>query len=163
MKKALITLGLLALATTALAGCAHPHNDDRHRHHSDAGHTTMMAPGSGMGMMGHQQHVDHGGMHGSGPMHHDGMDHGDGHHGNGRHDPFAASHERMMEDMHGFELTGDPDYDFVRGMIPHHEAAIDMARILLQYSDDPELRSLAEDVIREQEREIREMQDWLNR
>lgn len=185
MKKVMITLGLMTLSTVALSACANPHQDDQHPHTSGAEQPMMMAHGeSGMSGMhgegGHMEHGDmhgegdhmeHGGMHGEGGHMEDGgmmghtMDHHDGDHQQGQHghgdSPFAASHDRMMDDMHGFELTGDPDYDFVRGMIPHHQGAIDMAQVHLESGSDPELLALSEAIIDAQRAEIAEMEAWL--
>ena len=44
---------------------------------------------------------------------------------------------------------------------PHHQGAVDNARIVLQYGTDPDVRKFAESVIAAQEAEIKWMNDWL--
>lgn len=75
---------------------------------------------------------------------------------------FKEAHGRMMMDMH-FPLTGDPDVDFRKHMIPHHQGAIDMAKIAIKYAKDPETKKMSQMIIDAQEREIAEMQDWLKK
>ncbi|MGL4489018.1 MAG: CopM family metallochaperone, partial [Rhizobiaceae bacterium] len=53
------------------------------------------------------------------------------------------------------------DVDFAKGMIPHHQGAVDMAKIVLQYGKDADLRKLAEGVVSTQESEIKFMTEWL--
>jgi hypothetical protein len=67
----------------------------------------------------------------------------------------------MHKDMHTAPQTGDPDHDFVTMMIPHHQGAIDMAKALLLYGKDPQMRRLAQEIITDQQSEIQLMQLWL--
>jgi hypothetical protein len=75
---------------------------------------------------------------------------------------YQAAHHKMMQSM-DLPYTGDPDVDFRVHMIPHHQGAIDMARVALRRANDPWTRQMAEGVIVEQQREIAEMQQWLAR
>jgi len=60
-------------------------------------------------------------------------------------------------------MTGDQDRDFAAMMVTHHQGAIDMARQELSRGRDPEMRALAGKVIVDQQREIAQMQGWLER
>ena len=68
----------------------------------------------------------------------------------------------MMMSM-PMESAGDIDADFIRMMIPHHQSAIDMARVELEQGDDEETRAMAEQIIEAQEAEIAELQAMLER
>ena len=70
--------------------------------------------------------------------------------------------DRMDSDMMAAKPTGDPDRDFAAMMIPHHQGAIDMAKVELIYGRDPVLRRLAQGIIVEQQQEIELMHRSLN-
>jgi len=73
---------------------------------------------------------------------------------------YAAAMDKMMADMM-VPYTGDVDVDFAAGMIPHHQAAIDMAKIQLEFGTDPGMRELAEAIIAAQESEIATLKAFL--
>lgn len=77
-------------------------------------------------------------------------------------DAFERANATMHEDM-DIRYTGDVDTDFVRGMIPHHQGAIDMAKVALKYGQDPSARWLAQWIVYIQEQEIAQMRHWLTR
>jgi uncharacterized protein (DUF305 family) len=72
-----------------------------------------------------------------------------------------ASMQRMHAAMASVEPSGDFDVDFVRMMLPHHQAAIDMAKTQLLYGQDPQMRRLAQEIITDQQSEIDLMRLWL--
>jgi len=67
----------------------------------------------------------------------------------------------MHRGMHTAEYSREADHDFVTMMIPHHQGAIDMAKALLLYGKDPQMRRLAQEIITDQQSEIQLMQLWL--
>lgn len=75
---------------------------------------------------------------------------------------YQAVNAKMHKDM-DIRFSGDADVDFVRGMIPHHVAAVEMARVVLQHGKDPELKKLANEIIAAQDKEIALMREWLKK
>ena len=126
-------------------------------HDSSGMHEQMMSMmhGSGMqmhgGMHGGMQHGDAGSMHGANAS------------AKGDQGPSSLAFNAVNAKMHeGMNITfsGNADRDFVQGMIPHHQGAVDMAKIVLAFGKDPEVRKLAEGIIKAQEEEIAWMQSW---
>ena len=72
-----------------------------------------------------------------------------------------ASMDKMHMAMGAIKPSGDSDVDFVKLMLPHHQAAIDMAKTQLLYGKDPQMRRLAQEIITDQQLEIELMQHWL--
>jgi len=56
--------------------------------------------------------------------------------------------------------AGDMDRHFMEQMIPHHEDAVAMSELALTRAEHPELKQLAETIIRDQTREIEQMRTW---
>jgi uncharacterized protein (DUF305 family) len=75
---------------------------------------------------------------------------------------YRAANAKMHTDM-DIAYTGNADADFILSMIPHHQGAVDMARIVLEHGEDAEVRTLAADIVAAQEAEIAWMKAWLAR
>ena len=73
---------------------------------------------------------------------------------------YETAMDTMMTNMM-IPYSGNADVDFIRGMIPHHQGAVDNARIVLQYGKDPDVLKFAQSVIDAQEAEIKWMTEWL--
>jgi uncharacterized protein (DUF305 family) len=77
----------------------------------------------------------------------------------------TKAYTEAMKKMDGPMMQGvqaaDPDVAFVQAMIPHHQGAIDMARGVLQFGKDDEVKVWANEIITAQESEIAKMQEWL--
>jgi uncharacterized protein (DUF305 family) len=126
-----------------------------------------MSEGQGMHGIGRGMHGMGQGMHGMGRGMHGGMgqSHGAAAPAKTRDAATIALQavNAQMHDAMNIEYAENPDVDFTKSMIPHHQGAIDMAKVLLAFGKNPELRKLAEDIIKTQEQEIAWMKEWLTK
>jgi uncharacterized protein (DUF305 family) len=78
---------------------------------------------------------------------------------------FAQQMHKSTAQMHhamtSAPMTGDPDRDFARMMIPHHQGAIAMAEAVLEEGHDPVIRKMAQEIVENQQQEIKQLKAWL--
>lgn len=140
MLRNLMIAGVIAIAIPVLAQDHSNHSG--HADHSD--HSEHLAPSSQTDHSGHAGHTSPGATVADSEVV----------------AAFMAANDKMHADM-SIEYTGDVDVDFLRGMIPHHQGAIDMALVALEYSENEQIRALAEEIIAVQQGEIDQMRAWL--
>jgi uncharacterized protein (DUF305 family) len=75
---------------------------------------------------------------------------------------FKAADMSMMHNM-AVPYTGDPDVDFRTHMIPHHQGAVEMAKVALKHARDPATKKMAQKIVKDQEKEVGAMQAWLKK
>ena len=161
-----------ALVAALLAGPSAMAESPGADHHDEAHHGVNGDPGQDHDHEGSAEDADHEGAendeqsptddhhgeHGA----HSVDDEDDEHANNPAVQAYREVNERMHQDMM-IEFTGDADADFARGMIPHHQGAIDMANVVLVHGEDEAIRHLAREIIEAQEEEIAFLRDWLAR
>jgi uncharacterized protein (DUF305 family) len=76
---------------------------------------------------------------------------------------YMQSMATMNKAMMSQPMTGDADHDFASMMRSHHQAAVDMAKVEIQYGKDPAMKKVAEKVVADQSKEIKELDTWLDR
>jgi uncharacterized protein (DUF305 family) len=74
---------------------------------------------------------------------------------------YKAAMMAMMMNMPPY--SGDADVDFMKQMRPHHQAAIDMAKVLLVNGRDPETKKLTQEIMIAQEKAIATIDVWLKK
>lgn len=75
--------------------------------------------------------------------------------------PFQAAEDRMHQAM--MAASGEGDVLWARKMIPHHQGAADLSRIVLEQSQDPAVRQKAQKIIDDAQKDIRELEAWLSK
>jgi len=91
----------------------------------------------------------------------DTKDNSDAGHAAGGHNELMETMNKMMDKMKGMKMSGDADKDFVVMMIPHHESAVTMAEDEISHGKHYELKKMAQKIIADQNKEIKEFNDWL--
>jgi len=74
---------------------------------------------------------------------------------------WTETNNKMHEEMN-IDYSGNADIDFVKGMIPHHQGAIDMCKIAIEHGENANVQSLCNEIMAAQNSEIRFMKKWLN-
>lgn len=76
------------------------------------------------------------------------------------HQEMGETMKDMMDKMHGMQMTGNTDKDFVMMMITHHESAVTMAESEVMHGKQPELKKMAQKMIVDQKEEIAAFKAW---
>ncbi len=78
-----------------------------------------------------------------------------------QHNEIHEIHEKMDKDMNSMAMTGNADKDFVMMMKVHHQSAVSMAEDELSHGKKYEMKKMAQKIIEDQNKEIKEFNDWL--
>lgn len=78
------------------------------------------------------------------------------------HNELSETMKAMMDKMNGMQMTGNTDKYFVMMMIPHHESAVAMAEDELSHGKQPELKTMAQKMITDQNKEVTKFKTWLS-
>ena len=84
------------------------------------------------------------------------------HEGGEQHNEMHETHEKMEKDMSSMAMTGNVDKDFLMMMKVHHQSAVDMAKDELSHGKKYEMKKIAQKIIEDQNKEIKEFNDWLD-
>ncbi|MDF2614535.1 MAG: hypothetical protein K0S71_2321 [Clostridia bacterium] len=70
---------------------------------------------------------------------------------------FIEFYTRMKLAMESVKPTGNVDKEFLKQMIPHHDAAVNISRVVLRHTKNPEVRKMARNAIKSQTADIKDM------
>ncbi len=77
-----------------------------------------------------------------------------------------SMHKSMMSGMDGMKqmkMSGDTDKDFAMMMKIHHQQALDMAKVEVEHGKSPELKAMASKMIKDQTKEIEQLDQWMKK